>query len=226
MNPADPYTAVLIPNAFADDGRIAPPVVVVLAEVNSYAEVRRDGVVLLIVKGPWLPRPGLEATAKTEGGCRFGGQHIRTTPLAVAWTDPLYEMVGEFHLKTPPKTPDFRAAFALARKLKAVDRGNALRFKDVVRWFCALQGRKFDDFFLTRFLPTFDKIRHAEDEGQFDEYLEAARRNPYPCRDLADDYQLFVSLCYQFARSNPERTFFVPRRQLEKEQDWRSSLVS
>jgi hypothetical protein len=222
---ADPYTAVRLPAAHID-GRLTAAAAALLAAVNSYAQCRTDGSVLLIVKGPWsLPGtfPGLTSTAAAP--ISFGGDHVPSTPTTVAWSTPHVDVIWDFHRETSPQTPDYKAAFALARKLKAID-PDPYRFQDAVQWFCTLQGRTFSDFFFTRFQPTFARIRRAGGDDQLATCLDTARRTPYPCRDLGDDYGLFAALCYQLAQCNPERTFFVPRAQLERALGWRSYLVT
>ncbi|MDR3618761.1 MAG: hypothetical protein P4L85_05375 [Paludisphaera borealis] len=225
LSPALPYTAVRLPNAHVD-GRLTDQAAALLATVNSYAEFRPDGSVVLIVAGPWLPPgefPGLTSSGSTR--MRFGDDHVPSTPSTVAWTIPHADVIWAFHRETSPQTPDYKAAFALARKLKAVD-PDPYRFQAVVQWFCKIQERAFSDFFFTRFLPTFDKIRRAGGEDQLATCLDTARRTPYPCRDLGDDYGLFAALCYQLAQCNPERTFFVPREHLNRALGWRSYLVT
>lgn len=132
----------------------------------------------------------------------------------------------EFARTVHPAEPYYRVAFRLARKFKAIDRGDPTQFKDAVEHVCRLCGRDSTVLYDAFFLPAWLKICYAEGEGGLSAHLVTARANLYPCADISDSYRLFVALCYQLSLCLDDRTFFVSRKQLATLLGWPSILVT
>jgi hypothetical protein len=110
--------------------------------------------------------------------------------------------------------PNWQAAFALARRLRALTTDNPEQFQEAVEHFCQVAGRPFEELWYD-FLVCWPKVKSAEGDDVLGWAVARGKEEPYtPDPNPGALYQAVASTAWHLSTLTGGKPFWLPREPL------------